>query len=137
MTKGNAIRFVGGIYVGQTGWIDAEKKETPKQVSVIVDLGNGKTKRTRVNKESVEKPSEAPSCYAEAVMQQCPDIEKRMNKLCSELAKCKIAIDAWGIMEILNEKLHKATKKQASMGSKATYRQVVFTIPSPAGSENV
>jgi hypothetical protein len=52
---------------------------------VIVDLGDGATKKTRVQKESVRKRQGSPLNYAEAILQQCPDIEVKMDKLCQEL----------------------------------------------------
>jgi hypothetical protein len=131
MTRGHQIRFVSGIYKGKTGWIDNDQKDTAKMRYVIVDLGSGRTKKTRVNKESVGKPLGTPSCYAEAVLQQCPDIEQKLIKLCLELAKCSIGIDAAGILGIFNKQLHKATNAQLSLGSTATFRQVTYTHPPP------
>jgi hypothetical protein len=134
--QGLQIGFVSEKYLGKTGWIDNEKIDTAKMQYVIVDLGSGRTKRTRVNKESVGKPLGTPSSYLEAVLQQCPDIEQKLNKLCLELAKCSIAIDAQGILDIIHKKLHKATTRQQLMGSKATWRQVNFTAPRASRSGN-
>jgi hypothetical protein len=101
--------------MGKTGWIDNEKTETAKMIYVIVDLGSGGTKRTQVNKDSVGKALRTPSSYSQVVLQQCPNIEQKLNKLCLELAKCSIAIYAQGILDIIHQ---------------ATYRQVNFT-PTP------
>ena len=93
---------------------------------VIVDLGNNNLKSTRVRKDSVGKPFQPPTCYAEAVIQQNPDIEGKMNKLCAELAKCNIVKDGAGIFEILERKLAEATARQSGMGSLATWRHVQY-----------
>jgi hypothetical protein len=109
----NEIRFVCGKYIGKTGWIDNEKEETKKMIYVIVVLENGSTKKTRVQKESVRKLHGSPSNYTEAILQQCPNIKVKMEKLCRELTKCSVAIDANdGILEIKQK------------GSKATYHHV-------------
>jgi hypothetical protein len=49
---GGKVRFVAGKYKGLTGCLDRSRKETPKQVPVILDLGNQKV-QTRVFKSSV------------------------------------------------------------------------------------
>ena len=127
--KGDPIRFVRGTYKGKTGWLDSAKGETAEQVYVIVDSKNSRLKRTRVHKDSVKPALDdtvPPSSYAEAVLQQCPDVEEKLDSLCCELAKCKIEKDAPGIFAILNEKLTAATAKQASKKSKARYRDIIF-----------
>jgi hypothetical protein len=125
--KGEPIRFVRGLYKGKTGWLNKEKGSTECQFYVIVSMANNKIKRTRVNKESVAAPRDemAPSSYAEALLQQHPDLEEKMDILCRELAKCKIQKDAAGIYKILNRKIEEAIKRQ-SKKSKAVYREVIF-----------
>jgi hypothetical protein len=82
MRRGREIGFVSRKYMGKAGWNNDEHKETAKMQYIIVDLGNGRAKRPQVNKESVGKPLGTPSSYAEAVLQQCPDIKAKLDKLC-------------------------------------------------------
>jgi hypothetical protein len=49
-------------------------------------------------------------------------------------AEAELAIDVQGILGIIHQKLHNATAKQQSMGSKATYRQLNFIPPPEASS---
>jgi hypothetical protein len=125
--KGDTIRFVRGTFKGKTGWLNSEKGETSEQVYVIVDLGNRRLKRTRVNKSSVKPLDSAtrPSTYAEAVMQQCPDVEEKLDQLCGLLAKCKIEKDPHGLFNVLTAKLDEATRKQKAKPS-SLYRDINF-----------
>ena len=96
--KGYPIRFlVRGKY----------KRKTKEQVYVIFNLKNRKLERTRVvHKDRLKSPWDetATSLYADAVLQQCLDIEEKLDSLCCELAKCKIQKDAAGIFAIVNPK---------------------------------
>jgi hypothetical protein len=132
--RGHEIHFVCGKYAHKSGWIDNEKEETKKMIYVIVDLGNGSTKKTQVNMESVGKPQESPSNYAEAILQQCPNIEVKMDKLCQEIAKCSVAIYGSAMLEFLSNKFQQATDEQTDKGSKATYRHVSHNTAGNAGN---
>jgi hypothetical protein len=129
MTKGRAIRFQDGKYFGKTGWMDADKRPTPKMYYVIVDLGDGTLKSTKVMKTSVGNRHEPPTSYAMAAIQQHPDIEKQITKLCRDLAECSIGRDAQGLFRILEKNLSEATETQDQMGSGARYRRVDFSGP--------
>ncbi len=127
--KGEKVRFVGGKYVGKKGWLNNDKGDTTYFVYVIVDLGNGKTKETRVSKENVASPHTAPASYEEAVLQQIPEIEALMDKLARELAKCHVEVkdSSAPILEIMGLKIRDAMAKQVRKGSKATWRMVKFS----------
>jgi hypothetical protein len=118
--KGEAIRFIGGTYSKankstMTGWFNASKEHTPCMYQVIVDLGNGKEKVTKVMKESVRIVSEeaGPTCFEEAVLQQHPDIDKAMDKLAQELAKCGVHAQSNEISRILSQKILNAFVAQS------------------------
>ena len=93
---------------------------------VIVDQGGGQEYDTRVLTTSIGRPRTKPTTYAEAVIQQHPDIEKMMDKLCRELAKCKLSPKDRGLETVLLEKMTDSATAQASFGHKAVYRTVHF-----------
>ena len=131
MTKGEAIRFKKGTYLGKTGWIDDDGKALDAMVWVYVDNWNGdghSIKHTKVNKSSVAYGDREPTSYAEAVVQQNPDIEDKLDKLCLNLAMCKIHKDEKGIMDLVHQRLVKATEKQNKLGHKQKFREVHFDL---------
>jgi hypothetical protein len=130
MTKGEAIRFKKGSFKGKTGWIDNDGSIMEQMVQVYVENWNnkGQTKNAKVMKINIaplHRPS--PSSYAEAVIQQNPDIEDTLEKLCRNLAMCDIKKDGKGIMEVISNSLEQATEEQRKLGYKKRYRQVNFS----------
>jgi hypothetical protein len=124
--KGNAIRFTRGKYKGQTGWVNKDKKSTKERIYVIVDEGD-KLNRTWVKKTSVKPALQPrPTSYSEAVLQQCPDVEARLEALCAELATCLIERDPNGIVDVFNKKLTEACNTHASK-SRALYRSINYS----------
>ena len=124
--KGDPIKFTKGKYVGKTGWKNKEKGSTRERLYVIVDLGNDVLKRTWVKKSSAKSRTQAtPTSFAEAVLQQCPDVEEKLDSLCAELAMCNIGRDPNGLVAImyatLNEACHTQNRKR-----RALYRSVVY-----------
>jgi hypothetical protein len=84
---GDPIRFVKGKYKGKTGWCNKDKESTRERLYVIVDLGDGVIRRTFVKKTSAKPAVQPnPASYSEAVLQECPDVEEKLDKLCLELA---------------------------------------------------
>jgi hypothetical protein len=128
MTKGEEIRFQRGTYLGKTGWIDNDGTKLDTMVWVYVDnwKGDGRMKHTKVKKSSLAKKHLVPSSYAEAVMQQNPDIEAKLDKLCRDLAMCSIHKDPNGIIELVRQGLQKASVEQDELGYKKKFRKVVF-----------
>jgi hypothetical protein len=126
MKKGKAIRFTRGLYAGKSGWINDDKNATALMVYEIVNLGTP-VRSTRVLKGSVGEEQSPLHTYAEAMFQQNPDIEMTLIKLCQQLAKCNIMENnPAGLYGIVNTNLVKVSRRQAELGSKATYRQVEF-----------
>jgi hypothetical protein len=126
--KGDAIRFNKGTYLGKTGWIDAAGKGLDTMVWVYVDNWNvdGRSiKHTKVKKSSIGHDRE-PTSYAEAVVQQNPDIDAKLDKLCLDLAMCDIHKDEKGIMELVHQRLVKATEDHNKLGYKQKFRRVQF-----------
>jgi hypothetical protein len=131
--RGEEIRFVGGKYIGYTGWRNLDGDKTAASVAVIVhgykDKKNGSTsnKTTVVRKTSVSsKAQPAPQSRAEAIMQQHPEIEQTMEKLARQLAKCELSTRSASILHIFATKLQDATARQIAMGNRATWKRVQY-----------
>ena len=125
--KGNRVRFIAGKYGGKTGWIDTERPTSENTLPVIVDLGHRGEKETYVFMSSVRVDEEkAPTSYADAVIQQCPDLEKLLVATCRAFAKCDIARDTEGFERIVAEKMNEAMTWQTNKGSKALYRKIKY-----------
>lgn len=132
MTKGEAIRFVKGKYVGLNGWMDGSKKmkknSVYQHVIVVLDEDHKEQKATRVKKNSFRKEfSSPPRNYVEAAMMQHPDIEKDMIDLAEKFAQLYMR-DNVDFLRIIDHELSHARAFQSRLGSKARYRHVVFDI---------
>jgi hypothetical protein len=89
-------------------------------------LGDGTLKRTFVKKSSAKAATQSsPASYSQAVLQQCPDVEEKLEKLCAELAMCQIEKDPDGILNIIATKLAKAVETQAG-SSRPLYQAVNY-----------
>jgi hypothetical protein len=98
-------------------------------IHVILLQRDGTVKKKRLYKSSIKPARNAtvrPASYSEAVLQQCPEVELKMESLCRELARCKIFKDADGIHQILNQKLQEATQRQDQLRGKALYYDIQF-----------
>jgi hypothetical protein len=127
--KGDCVRFVAGKYGGKTGWINLSERADEEIVPVVVNLGRKGEKATYVYRTSVQldtSETKAPTCYAEAVINQCPDIEKALVEVSRKLAKCDVRRDPDGFQRILEQKLSEAIAYQEGKGSKAMYRRINF-----------
>ena len=66
-----------------------------------------------------------PTSHAEAVIDQCPDIEKMLVQLCRALAKCDVQRDEDGFKRVIAQKMQEAVKWQESKGSQAMHRRII------------
>ena len=125
--KGKEVRFIGGKYSGKRGWINMDKENGENTVPVIVDLGKKGEKETYVYDYSLElEDTGIPATYAQAVIQQCPDLDCALTKVCRGFAKCNIRQDPEGFIGVVQKKMTEATKLQEDKGSKALYRRIQF-----------
>lgn len=129
--KGDEIRFIAGKYSGKTGWINTSEVADDRVTPVIVDLGARRGEKetfvfTGSFKRNENKP---PTTYAEAVLQQCPDIERDFVMVSRKLAKCGLERDVVGFQKELTELMNDAVKWQREQGSKASYRKIYFQEP--------
>jgi hypothetical protein len=128
--RGDEIRFVKGAYAGKLGWIDKSRMKKYKKSQfwpVIVSLDDGEEKRTRTIKSSVRyRVDKEPATYEEAIMQQHPDIEKKMIELAAMFAQCDVQ-DLKEAARIFREELTQAQAYQVALPrDKARWRTVEY-----------
>jgi hypothetical protein len=130
--RGEEIRFIGGRYIGYTGWRDKSRDETEKSCPVIVQGFRKKTGATVDIATTVRKSScgpalvASPSSYAEAIMQQHPKIDQLLGKLCTQLAKCDLQSTSTSIHSVFTTKLQDAVAKQIALGRDAEWKRVTY-----------
>ena len=122
-SKGPEIVFVSGKYAGSTGWINLELEPGRKTIPVIVAQENGKEKLAKVFKSSFELKNKVPTCYAEAVIDQCQDINRELIHLCRQFAMCEIEKDPDGFRRVVEEKVVEAIQWQKNK-AKPLYRKI-------------
>lgn len=122
--KGEEIDFIGGDFKKRHGWLWKNKKQCKTMVYVIVDLGDGTEKGTRVSKKSVRiHKNDRPSTKIEAALRQFLEIEVEMNKLCKMLAQCGFQGTEDEIHDIITKKMEEAVEQHEAEGPKAnTYK---------------
>jgi hypothetical protein len=87
--QGREIRFVRGTYKGCTGWVDSANKMKRGWVWVVVDDKDYKEEvHARVWKSSVHESHKAPMTWAEAAIQQHPEIEFSVIEVSPMFATC-------------------------------------------------
>ena len=124
--KGDEIRFVKGTYQGRNGWLNKNRRSKKSRYSyVIVDLEEEGEKPTRVLTTSIRKPHKVPTSFEEAALQQHPDIELAMIRLCEMWAECGLN-DGNNATRLFVEELHNAHESLKTQGNKARHRQVHF-----------
>jgi hypothetical protein len=92
-----------------------------------VNLGKKGEKSTCVNDFSFEdERTGATSFYTEAVIQQCPDLQKQLVSICHGFAKADIGRDPGGFFKVLERTTNEAIKWQDSKGTKALFRKIEY-----------
>ena len=108
--KGYEIRFIAGKYAqkrGCLGWLDKSRlHDSGSKVAIVVKEKIRSERRTYVLKSSFTRKQQYTSIdtYAEAVFDQCPDMERKLVDLCHLLAKCDIQQDSKGMMNLFKKK---------------------------------
>lgn len=123
--KGDEVNFVGGTYLGLTGWRWKGKVDTPKMVSVIVRKEDGTEYGTRLKKDNV-KVSTPPINRVEAALDQHPDIEGQLDKLCKFFAQCAFDGEEKDLYVAITKRMQAAISRQRSEGLHASWREVIF-----------
>ena len=115
-----------------SGWVNLSKgKEgyTTHSVYIILRKGDGKLGEMCVRRGSVSYFCTAPTpgTYAEAVIQQRPDIEKLGKDFCRKLAECGIsAKTSPDILQFFESTLQDAVEQQLMKGNKANWKRIDY-----------
>ena len=128
--KADPIRFVGGVYVGKTGWLHNSKRfRGQNKYYVLVDLGHNCVKKSYVDISSIAPPHTDPTSFAEALLQQHPQVEKAVNDLCKMLAHFEIDSESRKseVHQTFVSKLEDAINNQRRMGTKANWKKVEYS----------
>ena len=133
--RGKPVKFTGGKYAGCSGWIDKGKGETRRSVYVIIVLNDGRTKHTRVLKESIESDSE-PTNFGEALVKEYPDIRQILKKLTSSLAQVEMdSNETEAMVTYFHDQLLQAQSKQERLGGRARWRKRVRFVFATSGKK--
>jgi hypothetical protein len=126
MRKGREIKITRGEYKGMKGWLDADAKQLKKQVYIIISIREGEDLGKRVWKSSIRSRSR-PASWEEAIIDQHPDIDGKLDELANLLAKCEIGDNSQPMARIFMARMNEANQRQAAMGHRAVWRNTVFT----------
>ena len=126
--KGEPVRFISGSYAGMKGWINVGKECTSsRRIRVLVYRGEKNSlKAANVFTSSVQLESayKNPASNAEAVLAQCPDIEKKLVALCNAFVKAGLDCEEDGLTQVMANYMNNAAKNQAKLGNRACFRKV-------------
>ena len=134
---GAPVRFLGGKFDGKTGWLNTNEEETMCYAPVFVYIAA--TDEVLIDARAYKKNIKEgfalkPTSRTEAAIQQYPRIEKLMDKLLTELVKCKIGVnESDGLWATLVEKHAEALwHHKVNNPRSPTYYDVCFA-PSAGG----
>lgn len=86
-------------------------------------------KSTVVKKASFREVTDADAKnYAEAILEQCPEIERNLVTVTRQFAKCRAAIDIDACNMVWVQYLSEAIDWQNNKGSKAYYRDIKYDL---------
>jgi hypothetical protein len=125
---GREIRFVRGTYKGCNGWVDTANKTKRGWVWVVVDDKDYEEEvHARVWKSSVREIHKAPTNWAEAAIQQHPEIEFAIIEVSRMFATCTNLDDTvWPfVVDVLGKEI-KLAKLHVGNEIKKTTRVVNF-----------
>lgn len=124
--KGEAISIDGVEYAGSSGWYNDARVQDSKTYYYVIIKNEDKTLRvTRVSRKYVLPPKSQPRNYAEAIIHEHDDVNKKLSQLANLLAKCSVSKeDLPDMIGILANKLERANQHYARKGNQAEYRDV-------------
>jgi hypothetical protein len=126
--KGDEIRFIRGSYKELNGWLDTANKckRKSKFIWVVVnDEDYDEEIHTKVWKSSVREKKKAPTTWAEAAVQQHPEIEDAVIEVARLFASCLIT-DEKSVIELIGSEIRLAQKENSTM-TKQTVRVVEYS----------
>ena len=93
---------------------------------VIVQKGT-KVKRTWVNSRSISKSNySGEKTYAEAILNQCPELETKMVEFCRLCAKCNVSCDLREFMSLVYQRMVQEIQAYQQKGSTTVYRSIIW-----------
>jgi hypothetical protein len=125
--KGDEIRFIRGTYKDLDGWLDTanKSKRKSKTIWVVVDDEDYQEEiHTKVWRSSIRARQIAPKTWAEAAVQQHPEIEDAVIEVARLFASCLIA-DEKSVIELIGNEIRQAQTEKSAM-TKQTVRVVQF-----------
>jgi hypothetical protein len=126
--KGDAIRFIRGSFKECTGWLDTanKSKRRSKMIWVVVnDEDYDEEVHAHVWRTSIREPHKVPVTWAEAAVQQHPEIEAAVIEMARLFASCSMA-DETSVMELIGEEITRAQTETGNL-PKQTVRVVTFS----------
>lgn len=127
---GDEIRFKAGKYKGKTGWRNTKRTDTAGRIYVIVDLGS-RFKETYVRPTSIAKPQGRSQNWAEALVDQHPDIDGMIDKLCKEIGRCtvgdRLETDPEPLYLLVHTRMLEERRKHLALGPRGAWR--IFQLP--------
>lgn len=113
--KGQAIRIVGGKYVGKNGWLDiANKARSTTKVCIIVHVvTEGQLSfPTSVDATNLRYCRKEPATWAEAAVMQQPKLEQKMMAMVKHFAACDMEGHEESVCALLKRELGESMKIQ-------------------------
>ena len=133
--KGEPIRFVRGTYKGETGWMDRANKKSRRskkntKIWVIVDeINDDETEgiHTQVEQTSVRNAHTQATTWAEAAVQQHPDLESKIIEMTRHFAACDIEGHQDGVLALVGRELEDANQEMRA-SKKAKWFRVDWAV---------
>ena len=125
--KGGEIRFIRGTYKECTGWLDTanKSKKKSKMIWVVVnDEDYDEEVHTQVWRTSIRERHKVPVTWAEAAVQQHPEIEDALLEVARLFATCAIA-DENSVIELIGKEIQMAQTENSCL-TKPTVRDRRF-----------
>jgi phosphoribosylformylglycinamidine (FGAM) synthase-like enzyme len=133
--KGDEIRFIGGTYKQCLGWLDTanKSKRNSKMIWVVVnDEDYDEEVHTQVWRSSIRGRHQPPVTWAEAAVQEHPEIEGAIIEMARLFASCLTPdeesmmheVDE-SVMQLIAKEIRQAQTEQATL-PRQTIRVVTF-----------
>jgi hypothetical protein len=123
--KGGEIRFIRGTYKECTGFANKSKKKSKMIWVVVNDEDYDEEVHTQVWRTSIRERHKVPVTWAEAAVQQHPEIEAAVIEVARLFASCSIA-DENSVMKLIGEEILRAQTEKESLPQQ-TIRVVTFS----------
>lgn len=114
-----------GKYAGRKGYLDSANPRRGDKIWVFVVKEDDTMKHTYVDFTSIRPLQPAPTTWAQAALQQVPNLESKLIELAYEFAKCDMDGHQEDVVNSIISELQIASSNQEER-SKATWYRVSF-----------